>query len=215
MIVVTLRRLFAPLTLAFESRSAAMVLLEDLGWTPEESFQLDAFEHLAPVQEKLTALMAVIEAYDPDDPDVGSIVEQAVLLAGDINAAISALSEMSAGDVTNLVSPLNSPVFWQELALDLPDYLILTYLRLYMGPLYALLAFGGAIVDEARPNGRPPRQVIDWEALGRLLRDPAGQIRAFYDWGGTLEHVRLMTRLGDVLRALGLPVFERDIPAPI
>lgn len=140
MIVVTLRRLFAPLTLAFESRSAAMVLLEDLGWTPEESFQLDAFEHLAPVQEKLTALMAVIEAYDPDDPDVGSIVEQAVLLAGDINAAISALSEMSAGDVTNLVSPLNTPVFWQELAFDLPDYLILTYLRLYMGPLYALLA---------------------------------------------------------------------------
>lgn len=215
MIVTMLQRFFAPLTLAFESRAGAMVLLEDLGWTMDETFELDALEHLAPVQEGLLAFADAIAQYDPEDPDVGVIIEQAVFLAGDINAAISALSEIAASDVTDLVSPLNDEAFWQELALDLPEHLILTYLRLYAAPVFAYLYFGGAIIKEERPDGRPPRDTLDWDALGQLLGNPSDQIRGFYQWGGEFDHGEFIDRFAVVLKALGLPVFERSVPTAI
>ena len=215
MIVPFLRRFFAPLTLALRSRPAALVLIRDLGWTPDETFELDAFEILAPLETRLQALLAVIDTYDSDDPNVGGIVEQAILLAGDVQTAIQDLRDLTQDDYSNLVAPLNTGSFWEEFALDLPEYLILTYLKLYMPPVYALVEFGGAIVMEPRPDGRPDRATLNWEALGRLFTEPDQQIRDEYDWGGTLRHDVLIARLHTVLRAFGLPVRRGFMPEAI
>lgn len=215
MIVPFLRRFFAPLTIALSSRPAALVLIRDLGWTPDETFQLDAFEVLAPLAGRLDALMAVIDSYDPEDPNIGGVIEQAILLAGDVQTAIQDLRALTEDDYGGLVAPLNTSDFWEGVALDLPEYLILTYLRLYMPPVHALIAFSGCIVMEPRPGGRPDRETLDWEALGRLFTEPDQQIRDEYDWGGALRHGLLIQRLRTVFAAFGLPVRAAFMPEAI
>ena len=154
MIAITLQRLFAPLTLAMENRAVALVLLEDLGWTLDEQFQLDAFEPLAPVMTEIGNLATLIEDYDKGDAELGYVVEQAVILGETVYTAIEGLRDLTDGDVTHLVAPMNRADFWEELALDLPEYLILTYLETYLPLVYATLDFAGVFGEE--PRSDPP-----------------------------------------------------------
>lgn len=206
MIVTMLAQFFAPLKLALENRASAMVLLKDLGWTLDETFELDAFAPIAPVLTELQQLVAAADTYDPDNPDVGAIIENSVQLGQQIFTAVSALQTMADnGGPVALIAPLDSGAFWRDFALDLPEYLVLTYLRTYQRPVHALIDFGGAIVLEPRADAsRPPRETLDWDAMGRLFTDPAGQIQDTYNWGSALEHARLTEKLRGLFEAVGI-----------
>jgi hypothetical protein len=206
MIVTLLEQLFAPLKLALSNRSSAKVLLTDLGWTLDETFELEALGPLMPILPRIEGLAAVAASYDPDDPDVGALIESSVLLGREIFDAITELQGMvEGGGPISLIAPLDTAAFWRDFALDLPKYLILTYLRTYQAPIHALIDFAGVIVLEDRSEpGRPKRETLDWEALGRFLTDPADQVADIYNWGGEIDHARLLDKLRALFRSLGV-----------
>ena len=215
MIGYTLQQFFAPLILATRNRGAAMTMLTDMGWTLDDTFQLDAFAPLAPVQTQLTNLLTELAEYEAGTKEIGDVIEQAIILGEAIFVAIEDLQDLTDGQVTNLAAPLNTARFWRDLALDLPEYLILTYLETYLPLVHALLDFGGVIGTEPSGGDRPDRKTILWDELGDLFTDPAGQIRDTYNWGGALNYDHLMKRLAGLIRAMKLPARRYDMPGEL
>ncbi|MCB5200478.1 hypothetical protein LGQ03_14610 [Loktanella sp. TSTF-M6] len=217
MIAYTLQRLFAPLTLAVTNRDRAMVLLRDLDWTLDDQFDLDALAPLSAVHVALTQLSDLITDYEDGQTEIGYVIEQAVLSGQAIYGAIDALRDLTDGDagLAGLAAPAHTAKFWEDLAVDLPEYLILTYLETYIPILHAAMDFGGVIGSKPRDDGRPPRRTILWDKLGDLFTDPAGQIAETYNWGGPLEHALLMARLRRLLRAAGLQMNRYALPDAI
>lgn len=215
MVVRIVQQFFAPLTLALRNRGAAMTLIEDLGWTLDEQFDLEALAILDPVATELNQLTEVVLAVEAGTREPGEVVEEIADLLDAIFVAVEGLQDLAASDVSNLAAPMNTAAFWREFALDLPEYLILTYLETYLPLVFALVDLGGAIGTEQRPGGRPARRVIDWDALGAFLRDPSNHLQTTYVWGGALEHALLMPRLRNLLWALNLPGAMARVPGPI
>jgi len=162
MIVITIKRLFAPLTLALQNRGAAMTLIEDLGWTLDEQFDLDALEVIGPVATELTELTEVILAVEAGTREPGEVVEEVADLVDALFVAIEGMQDLADGEVSNLVAPMNTAAFWEEFALDLPEYLIITYLQTYLPLIFALLDLGNVFGYEPRGGGKPPRRTVDW-----------------------------------------------------
>lgn len=203
MIARTIEQFFAPILVAFENRASAVVLLEDLGWTVDETFQIAALGPIQSVATGVEALAAEIARFETGQAEEGDVIEQAIILAETTFATITELQQMADdGGPYSLIAPLDTAVFWREFALDLPEYLILTYLRTYAPAVHAILDFGGCIGRKPRTGGRPPRETLDWAALGALFSDPAGHLTTEYNWGGALEHALMLKRLAGVLKAL-------------
>jgi len=215
MVVRVVQQLFAPITLALRNRGAAMTLIEDLGWTLDEQFDLEALAILGPVAAELSELTEVVLAVEAGTREPREVVEEVADLLDAVFVAIEGLQDLAGSDVTNLVAPMNTPEFWEEFALDLPEYLILTYLETYLPLVFALVDLGGVIGTEERPNGRPARRIIDWDALGAFLRDPSNHLQTTYGWGGPLEHALLMPRLRNLMWALNLPATPSAIPGAL
>lgn len=216
MIARILQQFFAPLTLALQNRSTALVLLDELGWTLDESFDIAALGPILPVLDDLDALTDEIERYDSGQASELEVAAQAVLLAESVYSALAALQTMAEdGGPFSLIAPLETAGFWREFALDLPEYLVLTYLRTYLKPVHAALALGGCIGTEPRPGGRRPREMIDWAALRALLDDPAGHLATEYNWGGSLRHQILLDRFASLLGAVNIASYHYDLPQAI
>ena len=211
MIARALQRMLAPLLLAFESPSYLAALLEDLGWTVDELLlDLPAVQGVLPVVEDIQQLAVLVEGYDEGTAELGEVVEQSVLLAQGVFEAIAALSSLSQGGISAFVAPLDDPDTWVEIALDLPEYLFVTWLRTDAPLVLALCELAGAIVPVERGPDRTPRYELDWGALTALLEDPPEALANTYGWGTEFEHGLLVGRLAKLGRACGLPAVRRS-----
>jgi hypothetical protein len=199
----SLAAIMTPLTLALESRPALELLLDDLGWGVElTDAQHEAINALLPIADALEVVTSI-----SGEETAGATVEEVLAAAADVWSAIGTLSNLSPGTLAGLPSPLDTPQTWADLALALPEYLVLRWLQLDAGLIYALAYLAGAITEneEQRPRAR-----WDWAALGTFLSDPTAQLASVYGWGDRLDHERLLDAVWGLGSATGLA--GRSIP---
>ena len=194
--------MFAPLNRALHDPDALRLLLYNLGWEAE-----------------IEAALLEEEPYASLAAEVADLIDQGTLLVrdltdsdGDNDAAFEALLDVIAtlrafvadlSQIDGLPPGITDPGFWAQLALDLPEYLVVRYLERYQAVLYALLRLGGVIEDDpdalAGSNGRPPyvRRRIVWDNLVGFIGGPADHLQALYHWGDgrPFDHARLLDEL--------------------
>ena len=210
-----LGEMVAPLFLALEDEKTLTLFLQSLGW--EVSLSQSEFaivQDLLPRADDLNTLLELATGFDDDAP--ASMIEDAIRLADDIFDAISALSSITPQQIQGLAAPLNTTAFWASLALDIPEYLVVTYLEGALPAVYALLLFGGIIETEITDD-EPPRTIshLNWSQLAELLRDPTGTIASLYQWGGTFDHYAFLERLALLALSLGIAIERVSPPLPV
>lgn len=202
-----LAEMLTPLQVALESEVQLSALLRELGWTIEAlASDVEVVAALLPVVEEIRSLVTVAIAYEAGTAEAGDLVAEGVRVGQAVFESIDALRELSAGGVSGLTAPLDDPATWIELALDLPEYLLLRWLRLYHPIGFALLVLGGVVVElpgeVVDDLEAPPRYEMRWEALEGLLTNPPAQLATVYGWGRDFDHQRLLAAIGGLARAM-------------
>ena len=194
--------MFAPLDRALHDPDALRLLLYDLGWEAEIEAALLAEEPYASLAAEVADLIeqgtVLVADLTDSDGDNDAAFEALVQIIGTLRAFVADLS-----DVDEPPPGITDPGFWAQLALDLPEYLIVRYLERYQAVLYGLLRLGGVIEDDpdalAGSSGRKPyvRRRIDWDNLVALIGGPADHLQALYHWadGRPFDHARLLDEL--------------------
>jgi len=200
----SLAEITEPLLLAVQYREAMETLLADLGWRLE--LTEPQAEALATVMPAITELQDLAELAADPDAEAGDWVAQALDLGAAIFDGVRAMQSLNPQELATLPAPLNDSSNWLELALDLPEYLLLRWMGVSWRPLYSAFYFAGVIEETPRGNDLPPKMELRWEALETLLTDPAEQIRSTYNWGGNLEHARLIEAVARIAICFGFPV---------
>lgn len=206
-IVQVLGQLTAPLRLALEDQVYLEGLLEDLGWKLRLSEkQAAVLRDLLPSLDDLQALSALGADIEAGSATAGALVARALELGQSVFARIKALAAVEARSLATLPAPLNDPAAWDDMALELPELLLVQWIALNRPVLYTALVFAGIVTEHARGDNLPPRRELSWQALQAFLQDPARQMTSVYNWGGTLRHERLFNAIAGLANAVGLPV---------
>ncbi len=156
--------------------------------------------------DEVNSLLQTVSTFSTETP--GEVVEDVVNSADAIFQVIEGLSAVNLNQITTLPPPMNTTAFWADFALDLPEYLIVTYLESALPPMYALLLLGGVIVEEVTDDD-PPRTLhhLDWSQLTGLLTNTAAHLSALYGWGAdSFDYSTLLARLAALGLTLGLQV---------
>lgn len=206
-------RMTAPLAVALQGPDQFVGLLAELGVDVDiDPADFPVVAELFPVAEDLTRLAELAETLATDDVEAADAVVATLDVVLGVLDAVEALRGLSAGSISQLAAPLDNPDTWAGLATDLPGHLFVTWLRLEQPLTFALFVLGGVVTGTDQGAAQPPRYDVDWEAAGRLLTDPAGQLRDTYNWGGAYDHARLLSALAACLRAAGVPAGLADVP---
>lgn len=210
-IALAVARILTPLRLALRDGAYLHQLVDELGWTPSEILDASPLAPILPITSSLDALTALVQ--DPS-AEPGAIVEQAVQLGADVFSAIDGLSRLDSSALTSWPAPLDAPETWVEIALDLPELLVLRWLRTWHPLVFATLDFTG-VVKEVPRAGRPPRSELDFQALTTLLEDPPAQLRGRYAWGGDFDHALFTEKAAALMRATGLAARRSPLRASV
>ncbi|HMI82547.1 MAG TPA: DUF6603 domain-containing protein [Polyangiaceae bacterium] len=207
---------FAPLERALHDAEAFRRLIRNLGWEKAFDAAVLSQQPLAAVAASASDLVrasaVLIEALDQGAE--GTALLELLDLALATGALIEGLAQLQTH---GLPESLRDPGFWAELALDLPEYLLVRYLEQQHGVLFALLQAAGVIVLDAaaaRPSDdeRSPyiRRSIAWNNLSGLVSDPSAHLSALYHWHDAEPFAQreALTALARVARSLGV-AFER------
>lgn len=206
-IAVEAARLFGPLRYACSSGFDFRCLLYDMGWYIDlaeiDDALIGSLPGIAELVENVPKAVAAADALAAPGSAGEDTAEILSALEG-IRAGIHAITTFDpAGQIQNAASPLASASFWTDLALDLPEYLIVRYLRVFHKPLYGALRLLGIIEDARRPN--LPGTGQDDRTYDRLVWDRlVGVIQGEIDPALT-EPGRAIRELQRAFTALGLP----------
>lgn len=196
--------MLSPLRAALQDPQAISSFLEEMGWSVDV-----AEEHLPTLQQALavSGLIEQITEVMPRlrDMEAGEIVAEVIMVAQDVYAVIDGLTRVTGSQIASLNAPLNTTAFWGELALALPEFLLLRWLRQRRNPaLFSLLELFGIVVETGRSlRYDMPSYALHWELLPQLFSDPLSLLAATYGWGGDFSHQVLLERLARLSAALG------------
>ena len=203
---------FAPLDRALRDPYAFRTLLRNLGW--EKTFEDEVLAR-PPLGDIAASVAELVESGAIIAATLESETENRDPLVDELFDVIDAIEDLVAGlrdiDTASLPPSLSDPAFWAELALDLPEYLLVRYLERHQPVLYGLLRLAGVIEDDEETlAGEDPerpayvRRIVVWDNLVALVGDPQNHLRALYHWddGQPFAHARLLDELaGFALRA--------------
>jgi hypothetical protein len=197
--------LLSPLEAALRDPKGLALLLDELGWTTViTDAEVAKFGALVPVATKLQDLAQIVADHEAGHAEAGALAAKGAEVAAAAFDAISTLSSLHGNALAGWPAPLDDPTTWKQLALDLPEYLLLRWLQAYHPLAYALVDLAGAlVVADWRQPGQTPRVELSWDALTGLLRDPPAQLSAAYNWGGPIEYEKLLERLHALAHAAG------------
>ena len=195
---------FEPLVAAATDRTDLVALIEELGWRIElEEEQAEAVRGVMAIAEHVSALTAALPARGA--PLDGQDVETLYRSITGILDALKNLGDIDAASLATLPAPLDDKAAWKQMALDIPEYLTVTWLAVHAPAVYEGLHFAGVIVETEIAPDMPPRRALKWDQLTAVLTDPNAAIAGTYDWGGTFAHARFLVNLSRWLGALGVP----------
>ena len=206
-----------PLSAAAKDPKLLQLLIYELGWVQDISDEvLGAMPWLATAAEIVDEAQALIAEFEDGDDDVGGAILQALALVDDVMTLIRELEDNPPNGAA-LTGILADPDFWTELALDLPEYLLLRWLRLYKPLLYRVLCAAEVVTEETVPGsgGRAGfvRRSLTWRNLTSLLSDPPAYLQERYEWGGAdgFKHDELLSHLAMVAKAGGMKARLRSL----
>jgi hypothetical protein len=206
---------YAPLDRALHDPQALRLLLRNLGWAAEIEAALLSDEPYASLAADTADLIqqgtVLVADLSDADGDNDAAFEALLGIIGSLQSLIAGLGQL---DDAGPPPGVEDPSFWAELALDLPEYLIIRYLECYQVLLYGLLRLAGVIEDDPGSlgggNGRSPyvRRRIVWDNLVALLGGPAEHLQRLYHWddGFPFDHPRLLDELARFGRSVGVRV---------
>ena len=209
--------MFAPLDRALRDPNALRLLLYNLGWEAEIEAALLSTEPYSTLAADVADLIAdgstLVADLTDDDGDNDAAFEALIGIIGSLQSLVAGLGDLDDADPP---PGITDPDFWAELALDLPEYLIVRYLERHQALLYGLLRLGGVIEDDADAlagaDGRAPyvRRRIVWDNLAGLIGGPADHLQGLYHWGDQrpFDHARLLDELARFAGIVGVR-FER------
>ena len=173
--------MFAPLDRALRDPNALRLLLYNLGWEAEIEAALLSTEPYSTLAADVADLIedgsTFVADLTDDDGDNDAAFEALIGIIGSLQSLVAGLGDLDDADPP---PGITDPGFWAELALDLPEYLIVRYLERHQALLYGLLRLGGVIEDDADAlagaDGRAPyvRRRIVWDNLAGLIGGPGG-----------------------------------------
>ena len=203
-LTAALGEMLAPLAVALAGDPDDLAsLLEDLGWTVElAEEQVPAVAAILPVGDQVGELLGLLDRHEAGTLETGDFITVGVPLAEAVFDSIGALRTLSAGGLDGLVAPLDDPATWAAIALDLPEYLFLRWVRLHHPVAFAVLVLAGVVEAAERGGELPPAYTFSWSALGGLLADPPGHLATVYRWDADFDHPRLFAALGGLARAM-------------
>lgn len=177
-----------PLVLAAEEADARRHLLAQLGWDEDAAAE---FVVLGPQiadwwkrgLEHQTALEQAVAAKDGEAQFL-----HAMLLLEIAFEASDAVAARKGKPSDGPLQPGVRDALWNDLALALPEYLLLRWLRLSKPLLYWLLRVTDIVELESVDASQPARSAADvprlrLERLGALLGEPETYLKGRYDWG--------------------------------
>jgi len=132
---------------------------------------------ILPIQSTLSQIEQI--ASGQDDLDLEAIAD----LGAGVFDAIVALSTAPQNLRDALPGELIQASTWARVSEELPGHLILTWLDDFVPVAAALLELGGAIDLVPRAQGRPPRRVLNWQAIADLIVNPPARIAAKWRFG--------------------------------
>src|SRR5262245_8360160 len=187
-----------------------------MGWTVDRhEVNLASLAPVARRAEDLVAsgdrLVAQLETRQRDE----AVVAAELLLT--VRDLIDLVGSLATVDGRAIAPALSDPKLWAELALDLPEYLLLREMETSAPVLFAVLRLAGVIMVEPASSAPPGRMRIDrkrlvWDNLVALVRDPAGYLASRYKWAtSTFDHARLLADLWTFANGLGLPAERMPI----
>ena len=177
-----------PLVLAAENKDYRKHLLRQLGWDEDAAAELFV---LGPQFvdwwkrgiEHQTALAKAIEAKDGEAQFLHAML--LLEIAFELSDAIAARKgKPSDGPL----EPGVREALWNDLAVALPEYLLLRWVRLYKPVLYWLLRITDVVEIEAVDGSAPARIAADVPRLrtnriGPLFSETETYLKGRYDWG--------------------------------
>jgi hypothetical protein len=218
-VAVAAVRTVLPLSRAMTDGWTLRTMLREMGWgidlTAVDDALLAAIPGAAEIVAAVDEAVGLAQQLADGTAAAGDVAGAVIAMVKDLGPAIERLATFDpAGVVVDDNSALADPSFWTELALDLPEYLLLRYLRDYQAALRAVLRMLGVIVDDVRQSpllaGAAPadvtRERLVWNNLTALINDPIAHLRDHYGWsrGNQIDHEALVADGAALLRALGL-----------
>ncbi len=205
-----------PVVDATRSPAQLVYLIQELGWevivTDVIHEQLAFVTSLTPVVDQLESLLATLaendeqaEAGVENEEATAEVVAEIALLA---TAAIAAVTAIAANppSVPDLPEEFRDGAFWASIAADLPEYLLLRWLQLFLPKLYAVAKLLGVISEEPIGANRVRRH-LHLDQLSGLLTDP-NHLPDEYGWGDDFRYSALLTALADLAATFGVEVIR-------
>ncbi len=224
-VATALTRAFMPLRMALADPSGAQltVLFRQFGWNVD----VRAYVGELPIVTKLPPLITQAEdlvdslATATDSLKYAGIVLDIIELVLGDGGIVAALEDLKDDlpTATTVPEALRDPVFWSQLAADLPDHLMLRYLEVQQPVLHAAVRLLGLVKEvEQSPSGdfqesqvAYVRRELQLVRLFDLLQNPVGTVQDTYGWSrangastfGLEESANAVRQILRALRALG------------
>jgi Family of unknown function (DUF6603) len=212
-----LTELVIPLRTALSTPETLRTLLARYGWNadlldPAGVDRVRAAFGLTGAFTELAGLAAQLEAADPADTSgLVALAARAVAVFGRFADGIRALESLSAQD---LPFPFNQPGFLAELALEVLDDALLTWLETNRPTTTAVLTLLGLATVEPAAPGHVNRSAylarrLRWDRLAAVA-DPVALVRGRFRWGDAagFDHIA-------ALSVLARAAWYADVPALI
>ena len=205
---------FTPVADAFESPASIARLFRSLGHDPAAADLTAVFNSLAPVGQKLTALVELVE----DRAEAGQELDEQdyVRIAADAAAVLDGLRT-----IPDLVTGTELGAgFFEELL----DLLVAEYLSFRAPLAFRMLTLLGVIESEFLIPARDPaaravgfeKHTIRWERLPQFLTSPSDLMKNVYNWGTMdFDAGRLLTNIALLFDELGVVTLPKILPAPV
>lgn len=216
-IALALSESIEPLKIALRNEQEFELLLLQFGWYSNiASGSMQAIATAFDLVEKVDDMLAAVQELINGSTEK---TQAAKALFNSIKPILQRLSSLGNTSLTGLPGPLDSPVFWNEMAEQLFEGLLVRYLEQKQATIYSVCHVLGVIkYEKVTPVG--PHRVnyqkatIHWEKLIDVIGNPYEQFNKTYSWnlpGQDFNHVEFLDALQRAFLSFEIPVL-RNLP---
>lgn len=201
-----------PLEIALRNEQEFELLLTQFGWHINlVSGSINSIALAFDVLSKIDDMIASLEELSNGN---GDKAQAAVGLINTLKPIIERLTHLSSTSGVGLPTPLNQPSFWNEMAEQLFEGLLVRYLEKNQPLIFSFCHVIGIIkFEEMFPTGANRvnyiKSNIYWDKLLTLITDPYGQFNTTYNWnipGQAFKHSELLSALERMFLSFNIPV---------
>jgi hypothetical protein len=204
-----------PLRTRLEDPDALEYLFYRYGWDATmDDAAFARFRQAATIIAPIEQFVQTAEALRAKLDGGGSLaVSDVAALTGSATALIKALAAFGMPNLEGLADPLGRPEFWESIAEQIFDDLLVQYLQVYWPIVFAVLRVWNVIrydPTEVTDAGRVAytRVWVDWGQMGLMLTNPLQALKQGYHWGDAaqpFDHKGALEALQLAFAALRLP----------